>query len=118
MRADLALVAAMPANARRTLWKVLAATLPEPIPPSSDAAFAADLAALDGDDGDLRAMFLPGWAAAKARIREELVTRAISAHGKVLVNAEWRLDMVAASSRGHDLRAPIALVTLELLDDG
>lgn len=154
--ADLALLDAMPPNARRGLWRALAPVMPEPIPPASDAAidgfaaehgvdptvltralkacrhlvreaasrdldagaFAADLAALDGERGELRAILLPGWEGAKARVREELVMRAISAHGRVLVDAEWRLDMVAASSRGHDLKAPIAFVTLELLEDG
>jgi hypothetical protein len=80
--------------------------------------FAADLAALDGDEGELRALLLPGFAEAKARLREELVSRAISAHGKVLVGADWRLDLVAASSKVEELRTPIAIVTLELLDEG
>lgn len=82
------------------------------------ATFATDLAILDGEQGELRAILLPGYDDAKGRIRGELVTRAIAAHGAVLVDCEWRLDMVAASSRGHDLKAPIALVTLELLEDG
>lgn len=156
LQADLALLATMPAGARRSLWRALAPAMPDPIPPSSDAAidafaaehgidattliralkacrhlvreaasrdldvaaFAADLAALDGDDGELRAMLLPGYQEAKLRIREELITRAIAAHGRVLVDAEWRLDLVAASSRGHDLKAPIAFVTLDLLEEG
>lgn len=156
MLADLGLVDELPVNARRLFWKALAPTLPDPIPPRSDAAidafaaehgvddrtlaralkacrhlvreaagrdvdaatFARDLAALDGERGELRAILLPGYDEAKTRIREELVTKAISAHGKVLVGAEWRLDMVAASSRGQDLRAPIAIVTLEMLDEG
>ncbi len=156
MLADLALLRAMPPNARRGFWVVLAPTLPDPIPKRTEAAldafaaahgveeaslaralkacrhllreaaardlgaedFAADLAVLDGEEGELRAMLLPGFGEAKAHIREELVNRAISAHGKVLVGADWRLDLVAASSKGHDLRAPIAIVTLDLLEEG
>jgi hypothetical protein len=154
--ADLALVGALPPNARRTLWRALAPALPDPVPAAGDAAidgfatehgldeatlaralkacrhlvreaasrdldvaaFAADLAVLDGAGGELRAILLPGYEDAKVHVREELVTRAIAAHGRVLVGVEWRLDMVAASSKGHDLRAPIAFVSLDLIEDG
>ncbi len=79
----------------------------------SPPRFADDLATLLGEDGAaLTAVLLPGYEAAKAHVRSELLRRSLTDHGKVLEGAEWRLDTTSAGSRGKNLRVPIVNLTL------
>jgi COMM domain len=75
--------------------------------------FAEDLAVLAGEDSAaLTEVLLPGYEAARAHLRGELLRRSLADHGKTLEGAEWRLDVASASSRGKNLRVPIVNLTL------
>ncbi len=79
----------------------------------SPARFAEDLAALAGEDGAaLGEVLLPGYEAARAHVRGELLRRSLADHGKLLEGAEWRLDTASAGSRGKNLRVPVVNLTL------
>ena len=74
-------------------------------------AFAADLASLCPSD-ELAAVLLPGYDAARAQVRRELLRGALGDHGNVLDGVDWRLDHVATSSRGGLLQAAVGVLTL------
>jgi hypothetical protein len=75
------------------------------------AAFAEDLGKLP-DAGALRELLLPGYEAARAQVRAELVRATMADHGKLLEGVDWRIDQVAASSHAPALRVPVAVVTM------
>lgn len=79
----------------------------------SRALFAEDLAALSGGP-DVGALLLPGYETAKAFVRRDIVRRALADHGKLLVDVEWRVDTITASGHGAKLRAPVAILTLQV----
>lgn len=79
-------------------------------------AFAADLALLDGPEGGLAELLLPGYEAGRALVRGELAQAAVSEHGKYLEGVDWRIDLVTASSQAARLRVPVAVVTLRYRD--
>lgn len=78
----------------------------------SRALFAEDLARLSGPDAELAAILLPGYDAAKAQIRAEILRGSLADHGKLLEGIDWRVDYLTTSSRGDKLRIPVALLTL------
>jgi hypothetical protein len=79
----------------------------------SPARFIEDLTTLAGEDGAaLGKVLLPGYEAARAHLRGELLRRSLADHGKLLEGAEWRLDVASAGSRGKNLRVPIVHLTL------
>lgn len=79
----------------------------------SPPRFAEDLTALAGEDGAaLGNVLLPGYEAARAHVRGELLRRSLADHGKLLEGAEWRLDTASAGSRGKNLSVPVVNLTL------
>ncbi|MGK4004052.1 COMM domain-containing protein [Sorangium sp. So ce1036] len=84
------------------------------------AALAADLAALaPGEGGDvIQAILLAGYDQARALVRRELVRSALLDHGRLLTGVDWRVDTIAASSRGASIQAPVVLLTLTYQEGG
>jgi hypothetical protein len=79
--------------------------------------FAEDLALLSSD-GALARVLLRGFEAGRAQVRREALARTIANHGRVLRDVEWRVDVIAASTQGDALRAPVAFLTLRYEEDG
>ncbi|MFT3772960.1 MAG: hypothetical protein QM820_46840 [Minicystis sp.] len=80
--------------------------------------FAQDLAAIRPGDHTLASVLLRGFEAARAHVRQELAARSIMAHGKLLLDVEWRLDSVTSSNHGASLRTPVAFLTLRYEENG
>ncbi|WP_437933199.1 COMM domain-containing protein [Sorangium sp. So ce341] len=78
------------------------------------AALAADLAALAPGEGaeEIQAILLAGYDQARAVVRREIVRGALLDHGKLLTGVDWRIDSIAAASRGAKIAAPVVLLTL------
>jgi hypothetical protein len=74
--------------------------------------FGADLEELCPEAPALRDLLLAGYEPAKRQIREGIVVGALVGHGKLLVDAEWRIDTIEASERGSKLRTRVAMLTL------
>lgn len=75
-------------------------------------AFAEDLALLTGGSPRLAELLVPGYEAARKRVRSDLARAALRDHGKVLEGVDWRIDVITASSQAPKLRAPVAVITL------
>jgi hypothetical protein len=75
-------------------------------------AFADDLVALAGGAPDLANLLMPGYERAKAQVRSDAVLRTVLDHGRVLEKINWRIDLLASSDRGHNLRLPVVTLTL------
>ena len=54
---------------------------------------------------------------AKQGLREKIFQESLAAHGKVMIDLEWRVDKVRHSSRGKNLNAEIVLLTLHYRED-
>jgi hypothetical protein len=78
----------------------------------SHLEFAEDVAAVSGGSVELGAILLAGYEGAKAHLRREILRGALGDHGKILEAITWRVDHVAASDRGQNLRIPVTLLTL------
>jgi hypothetical protein len=81
------------------------------------AELTADVERLCGD-ASVAQVLARAYDAVLPGLRDEIASASITAHGKVLAGVEWRLDAIAASSRGRGLQIPIALVTLRYQDRG
>ena len=57
-------------------------------------------------------MDLAGYDQARAVVRREIVRGALLDHGKLLTGVDWRIDTIAAASRGAKIAAPVVLLTL------
>lgn len=82
-------------------------------------ALADDLELVGGESArgeKLRASILPGYPAAKALLEQEASGGAIADHGATLVDVDWRLDRVVASTRGDANDALVAMLTFTLHD--
>jgi hypothetical protein len=88
-------------------------------------ASAADLGAADLEadaraiwpDSKLISTLVDGYGAIKAVLRQRLLDDALVKHGNVLVDVDWRLDLVSADRRAAKLVAPVAVVTLAYKSD-
>lgn len=78
--------------------------------PIDAARFAEDLATLEVAEPD-RELVLALYQRALPRLRQHLVHRALSAHGKVVTNLDWRVDVVRSSQDGTGMSTPVALFT-------
>lgn len=74
--------------------------------------FAEDLDRLCPGEALIRELLLAGYERAKAQIRTEIVKAALADHGKLLIGAKWRVDVVDASERGARIRQPVLMLTL------
>lgn len=78
------------------------------------AALATDLAVLVPveEAEEIQAIVLAGYDQARAVVRREIVRGALLDHGKLLTGVDWRIDTIAAASRGAKIAAPVVLLTL------
>jgi len=78
-----------------------------------DVASDLDDVAADAAQGELlREAILPGFPAARALLQQEASGGAIGDHGQLLVNVDWRLDRLVASTRGSADDAFVGMLTL------
>jgi hypothetical protein len=80
--------------------------------------FSADLMALDEGRGELERILMSGYEVAKATVRAEAASMAVLQHGRVLLDADWRVDLIAATSKARGLHAPIVMLTLRYFEEG
>ncbi len=79
----------------------------------ADVAHDLDAIASDETQGEvLRETILPGFPAARALLQQEASGGAISDHGRVLIDVDWRLDRLVASTRGDADDAFVGMLTL------
>jgi hypothetical protein len=74
--------------------------------------FGEDLATLCPDAPLLHEVLLAGYEPAKAKLRQAIVSAALLGHGKLLVDVEWRLDLIEATGSGARIRQPVTMLTL------
>jgi hypothetical protein len=74
--------------------------------------FAEDLARLCPDAPVIAEVLLAGYEAAKKQLRQAAAMAAILGHGKLLVDVEWRIDVIETSERGGRIRQPVTMMTL------
>jgi hypothetical protein len=74
---------------------------------------ADDLDRLCPDAPLIKELLLAGYEQAKSAIRQEIVQAALVAHGKLLIGAQFRVDVIDTSERGTRLRQPVVLLTLQ-----
>ena len=73
--------------------------------------FATDLAALTEGDLEIASTLLGGFDASKEILRAEARLSMLRDHGKLYAGLDWRIDLLASSSRGGSLQTPIAVFT-------
>jgi hypothetical protein len=81
-----------------------------------EAALAADISAIWSDARRLSEVLLAHYGPIKQEIRRQLLEDALTKHGHVLVDVDWRVDMVTSDRRAARLMSPLALVTLSYRD--
>lgn len=76
------------------------------------AALEEDVRAIWKEPRGLAEVLLGDYEAIKQEIRRQLLQDALTKHGNVLVDVDWRVDFVAADRQASKLMSPLALVTL------
>ncbi|HEY4118866.1 MAG TPA: hypothetical protein VGM56_13465 [Byssovorax sp.] len=76
-----------------------------------EAGLTADLRAL-GDTGAIAEAILPVYEAGKVEVRRDAARAALTDHGKLVEHVDWRLDYVATSNRGENLKVPVVVLTM------
>lgn len=76
--------------------------------------FASDLTKLSGEETGPIRLFTARYTPLKARVREGLLLQTLMDHGKVLVDLDWRVDRVSASSRLAGPTSDVVILTLGL----
>jgi hypothetical protein len=79
---------------------------------ASAAAIEADVHAIWRDPRGLAAAVTSQYEGIKQDLRRQLLQDALTSHGNVLVDVDWRVDVVAADRHAPKLMSPVALVTL------
>lgn len=74
---------------------------------------AEDIDRLCPEHPEIEMLLLGGYEPVKAQLRREMVAGALADHGKMLVGAQWRVDVVDSSDRGARLRVPVVMLTLQ-----
>jgi hypothetical protein len=77
---------------------------------------AGDLATLCAASPEIAELLLARFDAAMALLAEEALDAALVDHGRVLVDVDWRVDAVRASSRGGTGAGAVALFTFRVKD--
>lgn len=76
------------------------------------AALESDVRAVWDDPRGLPQVLLGDYEAIKHELRKQLLQDALTKHGNVLADVDWRIDVVAADRQASKLMSPLALVTL------
>jgi hypothetical protein len=77
------------------------------------AALGEDLDRLCPGAPAIKELLLAGYEPVRAERRQAVLRAAVLDHGKVLVGAQWRRDIVEASEQAAGLRLPVAVLTLQ-----
>lgn len=75
-------------------------------------SLARDLEQLPDPRDRAGAMLVRGYEQARPALRQRILSDSLLDHGNVLTGVDWRLDQTLASTRGVQLNAPVAVVTL------
>lgn len=85
----------------------------------SPANLEADVRALSGEHAErVVPVVMASAESAKARIQPELLQKSVAAHGKVLLDADWRLDIVTSSNLARGFKLPLVTLTLHYEEHG
>jgi hypothetical protein len=85
----------------------------------SPADLEADVRALSGDRADrVVPVVMASAELARSRIQPELLQKSVAAHGKVLLDADWRLDIVTSSNLARGFKLPLVNLTLHYEENG
>lgn len=79
-------------------------------------ALEQDMRAIWRDPRGLLDVVLNGYEPIKGELRRQLLSDALLKHGNVLVDVDWRVDLVAADRHAAKLMSPLAMVTLSYRD--
>ncbi len=83
------------------------------------ADLEADVRALCGDRAErVVPIVMASAELARARIQPELLQKSVAAHGKVLLDADWRLDIVTSSNLARGFKLPLVTLTLHYEEHG
>lgn len=80
------------------------------------AALESDVRAIWKEPRGLLDVILNAYEPIKQEVRRALLNDALTKHGNVLVDVDWRVDIVAADRHAAKLMSPLALVTLSYRD--
>ncbi|MEM9695680.1 MAG: hypothetical protein AAGA56_24265 [Myxococcota bacterium] len=81
--------------------------------------FNNDLATIADNEEDglqLQSLLGSGFAAMMRQLREEMVSGAVTDHGKTLLDVSWRVDSMLASDRGDTQQKRLGVITLRYLE--
>jgi hypothetical protein len=85
----------------------------------SPSDLESDVRALAGDRAERIVPVVMPWAElARARIQSELLQKSVAAHGKVLLDVDWRLDVVTSSNLARGFKLPLVTLTLHYEEHG
>ena len=79
-------------------------------------ALEQDMRTIWRDPRGLLDVVLNGYEPIKNELRRQLLNDALLKHGNVLVDMDWRVDIVAADRHAAKLMSPLAMVTLSYRD--
>ena len=79
---------------------------------------ALDLDLLCPDSPETKMLLLAGYEPIKEEIRRDILACTLADHGKTLIGAQWRVDVLDSSDRGARLRAAVVMLTLHYREGG
>ncbi|MBK9265304.1 MAG: hypothetical protein IPM54_36660 [Polyangiaceae bacterium] len=78
--------------------------------------FRDDLRSLCGDDAPFELNLVGWYERALPMLRQEFVSAALAAHGKLATGVDWRLDGILMSQDGENLGVPVAMLTFRYVE--
>jgi hypothetical protein len=78
--------------------------------------FAADLAALSGDNSAGLDLLTARYEDTRDALRQVILEDTLADHGNVLVGLDWRVDRVELSHRGASIDTPVMFLSLNYRD--
>jgi hypothetical protein len=81
-------------------------------------ALADDIAKLSGGDPVVSTLILSSYELARVRVQAELASKTLTSHGRVLVDADWRLSFITQSNLARGLKLPVITLTLRWEEHG
>lgn len=78
--------------------------------------FRNDVRLLCGEGSVVEAHLVGWYELALPMLRQEFVSAALAAHGKLAIGVDWRLDGILMSQEGENLGVPVAMLTFRYLE--
>jgi hypothetical protein len=66
--------------------------------------------------GAVAEWLVPLYAHVVGELRRDIARSALTMHGRVLTQIDWRMDTVGSTNRGRELNLAVAMVTLHYID--